>query len=40
MGDTKRQGPHEKGDQSLPTQMEDACRQSRVFGVGPGRKEG
>jgi hypothetical protein len=31
---------HEKGDQSPPTQMEDARRQSRVFGPGPERKEG
>ena len=39
MGDQGRKtDTHEKGDQSPPTQMEDARRQSRVFGPGPGRK--
>ena len=41
MGDPKRQeGPNLKGDQPPLTQMEDARRQSRVFGPGPYRKEG
>ena len=39
--DPKRQGDsHEKGYQSPPTQMEDACWHVWVFGPGPGQKEG
>ena len=41
MGNPKREeDPHKKGDQPPPTEMEDARRQSRVFGPGPDRKEG
>jgi hypothetical protein len=40
MGDQGRKtDTHKKGDQSPPKQMEDARRQFRVFGPGPGRKE-
>ena len=38
-GQGRKTDTHEKGDQSPPTQMEDARSQSRVFGSGPGRKE-